>query len=96
MRIEFTSLIALRDVDLREVANAGDLDIVRSLDEMCASDGAVGDESRPVARLEAPSHLYTFSVANHGVRTRLRRTIDAPVVERVDWWRIQLRFEDAS
>ena len=50
MGIKFTSLIALGDVDHRQVTNAGDLDVIRGLDEVCASDGTVGDKPRPIAR----------------------------------------------
>lgn len=83
MRVEFTSLVTLRNVDLRQVTNTGYLDVVGSLDEVRARDGAVGDDTRAVAALEAPRDLDTLRVSNHGARTRLRRREETEVIERV-------------
>lgn len=52
--IELSTRILGGDVHLRKVAIASDLDIVRSLHEMRALDGAVGDETSAVAVIHAP------------------------------------------
>ncbi len=58
MRVELSSVVAPRDVDLRQVANTGDLDIVRRLHEVHTCQRAVRDGTRAAARLRAPSDLF--------------------------------------
>ena len=64
MGVELASLITLGDVDLGQVADTGNLDIVRGLDEVRASDRAVGNETGPVAVLGAPGDFDTLGVAD--------------------------------
>lgn len=54
VRVELASLVLVRNVDQREVPHAGHLDIVRCLDEVCASDSTVGNETGAVSGLDAP------------------------------------------
>ena len=49
--VEFSSSISLRNVDLRKVANTGDLYIVRSLNEVRALDSTVRNETSTITIL---------------------------------------------
>jgi len=62
--IELASGILLGNVDLGEVANARDLDVIGSLDEVNAFERSIGDGTSTAARFGAPSNLITFSVTN--------------------------------
>ena len=62
--IQLASSITLGDVHLGEVADASDLDIVRSLDKMNAFQGAVGDGTRATTRLGTPGDLDALSIAD--------------------------------
>ena len=84
VRVELAARVALGDVDLRQVADAGDLDVVRGLDKVRARDRAVGDEARAVALLDAPRDLYTLGVSDNGAGAGRGRREEAEVVERVD------------
>ena len=84
VRVELAARVALGDVDLRQVADAGDLDVVRGLDEVRARDRAVGDEARAVAGLDAPRDLDALRVSDDGVGAGARRRENAEVVERGD------------
>ena len=81
MRVEFASLIALRDIDLGQVSDAGDLDVVRCLDEMRASDRAIRDNASAVAALNTPRDLDTLSVSDVGGSAGVRRCEETEVVE---------------
>ena len=83
MRVEFASLIALWNVDLGQVSDASNLDVVRCLDEMRASDRAIRDNARTVAALDTPRDLDTLSVSDVGGSTGVRRCEETEVVERV-------------
>ena len=83
MRVEFASLIALRNIDLGQVSDAGDLDVVRCLDEMRASDRAIRDDARAVTALDTPRDLDTLGVSDVGGSTGVRRCEETEVVERV-------------
>ena len=88
--VEFSPLITWSNVDLREVADTQDLNVVRGLYEVCASDGTIGDEPCPVARLDAPCDLDTLRVPDDGVRAGFRRSKDAPVFYRVHCRRMKV------
>ena len=62
MRVELAARVATRDVDLREVADAGDLDVVGRLDKVRAHNRAVRDDASTVALLRAPRDLDPFRV----------------------------------
>ena len=85
VRVELSPLIARSNVDLREVADTQDLNIVRGLYEVCAGDGTIGDEPCPVARLDAPCDLDTLSFSNSRAGAGLRRAVDTPVINAVDF-----------
>lgn len=85
VRVELAALVALRDVDFREVAHTSDLNVVRSLDEVRASDGALGHDACAVAGLDTPGDLDALRVADDGVRARLRRGKDAEIVYCVNY-----------
>lgn len=55
--IEFTSCITLGNIDLSEITNAGDLHIVRGLDEVCALDSAVRNKTSSITILYF-RHMY--------------------------------------
>lgn len=84
VRVELAALVAGGDVDLREVADAGDLDVVGGLDEVGAGEGAVGGDAGAVAGLDAPGDLDALRVANDRVGAWLGRGKDAEVVYGVD------------
>ena len=85
VRVQFASLVLVRDVDQGEVPDARHLDIVRCLDEMCTTDGTIGNETRAVAGLDAPGDLNLLGVADDRIGTGLWGAKDAPVVYGVDY-----------
>ena len=85
MRIHLASSITSADVELGEIADASDLNVVGGLDEVRARDGAVGDEPCPVARLDAPCDLDTLGFSNSRAGAGLRRAVDTPVINTVDF-----------
>ena len=62
--IQFTSGITLGDIDLGEIADTGDLDVFRGLDEMHTLEGAVGDGAGATAGLCAVSNVDTFGITD--------------------------------
>lgn len=64
MRVELPSLVALRDVDLRQIADTCDLDVVRCLYEVNALQRAVRNGTCTATRLGAPGDLFTLGVAD--------------------------------
>jgi len=64
MRVEFTSSVALADVNLSEITNAGNLNIIRRLHKMNTFEGSVGDSAGATAGLGAPRHLFAFCVTD--------------------------------
>jgi hypothetical protein len=54
VRIKLSSTIISLDVDKGLVDVAGDLDVIRGLDEGHAGDGTLGDDTCTTARLSAP------------------------------------------
>lgn len=82
--IELAASVARRDVDLRQVADAGDLDVVGSLHEMRALDRVRWDGTCAIAVLETPRDFNTLGVADSRICTWLRRSIEAKVIDRVD------------
>ena len=87
VRVELAALVALRDVDLREVPDARHLYVVGRLHKVRARDRAVRDDARAVPGLRAPRDLDALRVPDHRVRARLRRREDAPVLDRVHYGR---------
>ena len=85
VRVELASSVALRDVYLRQIADAGHLNVIRGLYEVCAGDGTVGDEPCPVAGLDAPCDLDTLGFSNSRASAGLRRAVDTPVINTVDF-----------
>lgn len=85
MRVEFAACIALGNVQEGQVTHAGDLDVVWRLDKVCTCDGAVGDETRAVTRLDTPGHLDALSVANDRSRAWLWGREQTEVVYGIDW-----------
>jgi len=81
MRVELPSIVSLRDVELRQVADASDLHVVRCLHEVYASQRVVRDDACAVARLQAPGDLFTLGITN---AARRRRRPEAEVVNVVD------------
>jgi hypothetical protein len=79
--IKFTTWITTGDVELGEVANTSDLNVVGSLDEMDALEGAVGDGPGATATLCAPSDTNALSVANV---TDVRRSPETEVINIID------------
>ena len=62
--VELASVVAAGDVDLREVALAGNLDVLGGLHEVDAFEGALGHYTRAVAGLRAVGDHLTFGVAD--------------------------------
>lgn len=62
VRVELTALVAGGDVQLREVADAGDLHELARLQELHSLDRAVGDETRACTIPEAPCYFYALWV----------------------------------
>lgn len=81
VRVELAARVARGHVDLREVADARDLDVVRRLDEVHALEGAVGDGARAAPALRAPRDLLALRVAD---RADARGRPEAEVVDVVD------------
>lgn len=97
MRIELAACIPIGDVQRREVSDARDLHVIGCLHEMRASDRAVGNEARPVARLDAPRDLDALRLPDRGVCAGLGGREDAEVVYRVDCGMEELfRFRKAE
>lgn len=86
MRVKFTARIALGNVQEGQVAYACDLNVVWRLDEMCTCNGAVGNETRAVTRLDTPGHLDALGVADGRFRAWLWGSKQAEVVYGIDWW----------
>lgn len=84
MRVELATRVAGGDVHLRKVADACDLDVVRRLHEVRAADSVRRDRARAVAVLEAPRYFNALGVTDGGVRARLRRGVEAEVIDRID------------
>lgn len=84
MGVKLATLVALGDVDAREVADTSDLDVVGCLDEVRAGDGPLWHDTRSVAGLDAPGDLDALGVTDDRIRAWLRRRKDAEVVYRVD------------
>ena len=84
VRVQFTTLVAFGDVHARQVADAGDLDEVRGLDEGDAVDRAVRDEARAVAVLQAPRDFDLLGVADLGALAGIGGREEAEVIEGID------------
>jgi len=70
MRVELTTSITGRDIDLGKVADTSDLDIIRCLDKVNTLQGSVGNSASSTARLGAPRDFDTLGVTN-STRRRL-------------------------
>ena len=62
--VELASVVAPGDVDLREVALAGDLDVLGGLYEVDACEGALGHHAGAMAGLRAVGDHLAFGVAD--------------------------------
>jgi hypothetical protein len=82
--VEFASLVAGRNVDVGEVADAGDLDIIWSLDEMDTGECTVRDSTGSTTGLGAPCDFDTFSVSDCGAGAWCRRCPKTEVIDVVD------------
>lgn len=84
MRIQLATGISVRNVQGGEITDTCDLYVVRGLNEMRASYGTIRDQTRPIARLDAPGDLDAFGYPDGRVCARLRRSKNTEVVDRVD------------
>lgn len=64
MRVEFSSVIPILDVELGEIAEGHDLDVEIGLDEGDTGEDAVGDDARAVTGLGAPGDDVVFGFAD--------------------------------
>jgi hypothetical protein len=64
VRVKFTSLISALDVDLSEVANAGDLDIIGCFDKVNPFECASWHDAGTVRVLGAISNFKFFTVTD--------------------------------
>jgi len=84
MRVQFTTFVSGRNVQVREVTNTSNLHEVRRLDEVCAGDGAVGNQAGAVAILHAPGDFKSLCIANRRRRARLGGREQAEIRHGVD------------
>jgi len=82
MRVEFSSRVTFFNVDLSEVANAGDLDVVRGANEVNTFEGTIGNDTGASSALGTPGDFLTFRVADDAVR--VGRGPEAEVVRVID------------
>jgi len=80
-RIELTTLVVLRDVEVLLVDEANNLDVAGRADEMRARDRACGDHACTVAASRAPRDFMVFGITD---RATLWWTPEAEVLKRVD------------
>jgi len=88
MRIEFTTRIALGDVNLRKVSLTSDLNVIRRLDEMHALQRPIRDRPRSPTRFSAPRDFLPFGIAD---RTNTRRSPETEIINVVDPRRLTIR-----
>jgi hypothetical protein len=81
MRIVLSSTISSRNINLCEIALAGDLNVVRCLDEMDTLKCTIWNEASATATLSAISNATLFTVSNSCL---LRRSPKAEVLDGVD------------
>ena len=62
--VQFTSRVPLGDVDFGEIADTGDLDVFRGLDEMDTLEGSVGDGAGATAGLGTVGDGNALGVTN--------------------------------
>jgi len=67
--VQFTSRVALGDVDFGEIADTGNLDIFRGLDEVDTLEGAVGDGAGATAGFGTVGDVNALGVTN-GTKVR--------------------------
>jgi len=79
--VQFPSSVTLGDVDLGEIANTGDLDVFRGLDEVDTLESAIWDGARAAARLGAVGDSQSLGVTD---RSRVWRCPETEVACRVD------------
>ena len=82
MRVHFTSVIILIDVNLLLVDETNDLDVLVRLHELDTCESAWRNHTCTPAALGAPSYSFTLSVTDHGVG--LWGSPEAEVIERVE------------
>jgi len=85
MRVEFSPVVVSRNPDPREIADAGDLDILWGLNEMNSLKCSIRNEPGPVSWPSAPGNDFFFSYTNGRVPSvRVGRAPDAEVACAVD------------
>jgi len=82
--VELASSVSRRNVELCQVTGTSDLNVIGCLDEVGSLNGAVGHETRTGSRLQAPGDFEALSLSNDRVCSRLRRSEQAEVIDRVD------------
>lgn len=82
--VQLSSLVTLRDIYQRQIADTRDLHKVGCLHEMRAGDGSGGDETSAVARLDTPRDFDALGVPYRRVRSGGRGSVKAEVVDGVD------------
>jgi len=83
MGIQFSSGIPSWNIYFGQVANTSDLNIIRGLYKVRASDGTARDKTRSITRLDTPSHFDLLGVADDRSGSRVRRGENTKVVKRV-------------
>jgi len=64
VRIQFSSLVALLNIDLSEITNTSDLNVVRSANEMHALKGSVRNDTCASTALSAPCNFFPLCIAD--------------------------------
>lgn len=84
VRVKLATTVAGRNVDVCKIADACDLNVVWSDDDVRTSDGTVWDQSCSVPALHAPCYFDLLGVPDDRVRAWLRRSPDTPILNSVD------------
>ena len=79
--IKLTAFIAWSNVDFGQVTTTGNLNVWRCLEEVCAGDCSVGNETSTIPTLCAVGDHFSFGVTDGGW---LVRSIETEVFDRVD------------
>jgi hypothetical protein len=82
MWVHLTSEVTGKNINLSLVDETDDLDVVRSLHELKASESAGWDETGALARLGTPSNHLSFVAAN--IHAGFRGTPETEVIKGVD------------
>jgi len=88
MRVEFTSSIALADVDFSEVTNASNLNIIWRFHKVNTFEGSVGDSAGATTGLSAPRNLFALCITDCA---NTRGCPQAEIIDIIDPSRLALR-----